>query len=229
MKNKIKFILIAIMCSIILTTKGMLFAETEIAETDRKAILEVLDELAQAIVKEDLNSILIRLSSNMDRKEYNEIKEILEEKFDSYDYSEYNFSPPASRKMEVLEPNKKVRFKVRYSEKYKGASSSGTSSGLTAKFTMEKINGQWLILNTDFYTKEKVIKILGVTLGISVGFFVLLIILCSILWLWLLIDCIKREFSNPNDKIMWILLFIFTQTIGALIYYLVVKRKRGSK
>lgn len=220
-KNKMRFILIGIISIVILSTAGMLFAQIEISESDRKAIWEVLDELGQAIVREDIDSITARLSPNMDREEYNKIEGALEKKFTSYDYTEYKFSPPAYRKIEVLTPDRKVKFKVRYSEKYKGASGSSSSSGLAANFTMEKINGQWLILSTDFYSKEKVMKILGITFGL----FILLGIACFIIWLWLLIDCIKRDFSKPNDKIMWVLLLIFIPIIGIIIYYFVVKRK----
>lgn len=221
MRRKRKLILIGIITSVILSTAGTLFAQSEIAESDRKKIWAVLDELGQAIVREDIDSIMARLSPNMDREKYNKIKESLEEKFASYDYSEYKFSPPAYRKIEILEPAKKVKFKARYSEKYNSASGSGYSSGFTSNFVMEKINGEWLILNTDFYTKERAMKIFG----LGVGFFVLLGIACFIIWLWLLIDCIKRDFPKPNDKIMWILLLIFIPAIGVMIYYFAVKKK----
>ena len=220
-KNKMKFILIGIISIVILSTSGMLFAQIEISESDRKAIWGVLDELGQAIVREDIDSITARLSPNMDREEYNKIEGTLEEKFSTYDYTEYKFSPPAYRKIEVLTPDRKVKFKVRYSEKYKGASGSSSSSGLDANFTMEKINGKWLILSSDFYTKERAMKIL---VGV-VGLFVPLGILSFIFWLWMLIDCAKRDFFKPNDKIVWVLIIVFIQIIGAIIYYFIIKRK----
>lgn len=46
-------------------------------------------------------------------------------------------------------------------------------------------------------------------LGIALGLF----------WLWMLIDCATREPSEGNDKIVWILIIVFTTWIGALIYY----------
>jgi len=197
------------------------FAQTEIIEPDRKVIWEILDELGQAMVREDLDFIMSRLSPNMDKEEFNKIKEIIKEKFSSYDYAEYKFSPPAYQKIKILEPGKKVKFKVRYSEKYKGIPGSGSSSGLTSNFVMEKIDRKWLILSTDFYTKERAMKIIGVI----VGFFVLFGIACFIFWLWMLIDCIKRDFIKPNDKIAWVLVVIFIQMVGAIVYYFVVKRK----
>lgn len=51
------------------------------------------------------------------------------------------------------------------------------------------------------------------------------------LWLWALIDCIKREFTNPSDKTLWLVLII----VGAFflgpilpIVYLIIGRKKGT-
>lgn len=220
-KKKMRFILIGLISSVILSATGILLAQPVITESDRKAIWEVLDELGQAIVREDIESIITRLSPNMDREEYNKVKEVLQGKFSSYNYTEYKFYPPVYSKIEVLEPGRKVKFKIRYSEKYKSASGSGSSSGLTANFVMEKIDGKWLILNTDFYTKQKAMIILGI-IG---GFLVIFCIAVFLFWLWMLIDCAKRDFPKPNDKVVWILVIIFIQIVGASIYYFMIKRK----
>ncbi len=47
-----------------------------------------------------------------------------------------------------------------------------------------------------------------------------------ILWVWMIIDCAQREFLPPkqDQKIIWILVIVLAGWIGALIYYLVVKR-----
>ncbi len=55
-------------------------------------------------------------------------------------------------------------------------------------------------------------------------------IVVFILWLWMLIDCLKREnFTEPNDKLIWALVIIFASWIGALLYYFLVKRKLDKK
>lgn len=41
----------------------------------------------------------------------------------------------------------------------------------------------------------------------------------TILWVWMLIDCVTKEPSEGNDKIIWILVILFTHLLGALIYY----------
>lgn len=48
-----------------------------------------------------------------------------------------------------------------------------------------------------------------------------------VLWLWALIDCIRREFQNPNDKILWILAILLLWLIGPIVY-LIVGRKKGT-
>ena len=48
----------------------------------------------------------------------------------------------------------------------------------------------------------------------------------TILWIWMLIDCAMNEPSEGNDKIIWILVIVFTHAIGALIYLLVRRPQR---
>ena len=47
-----------------------------------------------------------------------------------------------------------------------------------------------------------------------------------ILWIWTLIDCATNEPSEGNDKIIWILIIVFTHWIGSLIYILVRRPQR---
>lgn len=48
-------------------------------------------------------------------------------------------------------------------------------------------------------------------------------------WLWMLVDCATKEPSEGNDKIIWILIIVFTHWIGALIYFLVRRPERRKK
>ena len=48
----------------------------------------------------------------------------------------------------------------------------------------------------------------------------------TVLWIWMLIDCATKEPSEGNDKIIWILVIVFTHWIGALIYLLVRRPQR---
>lgn len=66
--------------------------------------------------------------------------------------------------------------------------------------------------------------------GIFIGIVILWIfcialgILGTIFWIFMLVDAAKRNFKNDIDKVVWILVIVFTHIIGALIYYFVVKR-----
>lgn len=62
--------------------------------------------------------------------------------------------------------------------------------------------------------------------GISPGSFVL--ILFSIVafaffafWIITLVDIVKSNFKDPNMKLIWILVLIFTSPIGAIIYWII--------
>lgn len=46
-------------------------------------------------------------------------------------------------------------------------------------------------------------------------------------WIWMLIDCATNEPSVGNDKVVWIIIIVFTQIIGAIIYYFVRHSKRA--
>ncbi len=45
-------------------------------------------------------------------------------------------------------------------------------------------------------------------------------------WIWALVDCITKEPDKGNEKIIWILVIIFTHWIGALLYFLIRRPQR---
>ena len=48
----------------------------------------------------------------------------------------------------------------------------------------------------------------------------------TVFWIWMLVDCATKEPSAGNDKIVWILVIVFTHWLGALIYFLVRRPQR---
>ncbi len=54
-------------------------------------------------------------------------------------------------------------------------------------------------------------------------------ILAFVFWILMLVDCLNRKFKQDSDKIVWVLVIILTQVIGALIYYFVIKVKDKPK
>ncbi|MBI2558042.1 PLDc_N domain-containing protein [Candidatus Woesearchaeota archaeon] len=71
----------------------------------------------------------------------------------------------------------------------------------------------------------------GMVMGLGAAA-VLIGILLFVFWLWMLADCLKRDFKKDVEKIVWILVLIFLHLLGAIIYYFVVKipnKKAGKK
>ena len=60
--------------------------------------------------------------------------------------------------------------------------------------------------------------ILLFVLAVSIG--------TTIFWIWMIIDCVTKEPSEGNDKLIWILIIVLTNWIGALIYLLVRRPQR---
>jgi len=74
-------------------------------------------------------------------------------------------------------------------------------------------------------------------IGMSEVFLILFVpvfVFVIVLWIWMLIDCLKRQDDNfavggNNAKLIWVLVIIFTGFIGALIYYFLIKRTDSSQ
>jgi predicted PurR-regulated permease PerM len=42
-------------------------------------------------------------------------------------------------------------------------------------------------------------------------------------WIWMLVDCLSRK--RFKDKLAWVIVLIFLNLIGAVLYYILVKSK----
>ncbi len=49
--------------------------------------------------------------------------------------------------------------------------------------------------------------------------FILAALMVFVFWVWMLIDCATNEPSEGNDKVIWILVIVLTNGVGALIYF----------
>lgn len=59
--------------------------------------------------------------------------------------------------------------------------------------------------------------------------FIPVLVFLIVFWLWMLIDCLKRQdgmfkFGGNNARLIWILVIILTGVIGAVIYYFLIKK-----
>jgi len=49
----------------------------------------------------------------------------------------------------------------------------------------------------------------------------------TILWILALIDILKSEFKDPNNKLVWIIVMIFLGPLGMIIYAAVGERQKA--
>ena len=47
-----------------------------------------------------------------------------------------------------------------------------------------------------------------------------------VFWIWMLVDCVSKEPSEGNDKIIWVLIIVLLSWLGALIYLFVRRPQR---
>ncbi|TFV95946.1 PLDc_N domain-containing protein [Algoriphagus kandeliae] len=59
--------------------------------------------------------------------------------------------------------------------------------------------------------------------NIGGGFLILFLIsiFYFIFWVYCLVDVLRSEFKDPNMKLIWVLILIFAQGIGPIIYILI--------
>jgi hypothetical protein len=66
---------------------------------------------------------------------------------------------------------------------------------------------------------------------VSLPLFILLVSIVAgvggvVFWIWMLVDCATKERSDTNDKIVWLLIILFLNCFGALLYFFIRRPKR---
>lgn len=56
--------------------------------------------------------------------------------------------------------------------------------------------------------------------------FAVLVLAASVFWVWMIIECATKEPAAGNEKLVWILIIVFTHWVGALIYFFVRRPQR---
>lgn len=59
--------------------------------------------------------------------------------------------------------------------------------------------------------------------------FLALVLVPPCFWIWMLIDCLTKEPSEGNDKIVWALVIFALNALGALLYFFVRRPKRKAQ
>ena len=62
-----------------------------------------------------------------------------------------------------------------------------------------------------------------------IGFMVLMLlffvvmIAALVFWIFMIIDCAKRNFKTEGEKVAWVIVVVIAGVLGAIIYYFAVK------
>lgn len=51
-------------------------------------------------------------------------------------------------------------------------------------------------------------------------------LLAMLFWVWMLVDCAVNESSAGNDKLVWVIIVLFTHVLGAGLYLFVRRPRR---
>ena len=63
-------------------------------------------------------------------------------------------------------------------------------------------------------------------LPLLIPVFVVVGVLGTVFWIWMLIDCAVKEPAQGNDKLVWVIIILLTHFIGAAIYFFVRRPRR---
>jgi hypothetical protein len=93
--------------------------------------------------------------------------------------------------------------------------------GFSNEYVFENIEGEWLLLETEFHTRLGGAYILKAFGAVFIAFGVLFVF-GGIFWLWMLIDLINRPIEH---KTMWVLIVLFLSFLGAILYFFIARRR----
>lgn len=62
---------------------------------------------------------------------------------------------------------------------------------------------------------------------VFLAFALLIGLACFAFWIWMLVHAIQNKGLSDTERIVWVLVIIFVQVIGPIIYFLVGKPKAG--
>ena len=68
---------------------------------------------------------------------------------------------------------------------------------------------------------------MGIAIGLPIFLGIGIVgIASTVFWIWMLVDCLVKEPSDTNDKLLWALIIFFGHLLGALLYVLVRRPER---
>jgi len=58
------------------------------------------------------------------------------------------------------------------------------------------------------------------------GMIGLVVIAINVFWIWMLVECLMKESSEGNDKIVWALVIFLMPLLGAALYFFIRRPER---
>ncbi len=199
-----KKILISII-SIIISTW---FVSASFTDIDKKEVYNKITTIEKAVNSSDADTILNLLSPNASEILKQEIQNNIAGKKINYQQNIWN--------MEEIDSDK-IKLKWKFSAKGINWSVSGFSN----YFIFEKINNGWYLQDSDFAEKldpNKIFKMIGKFFLFIAPFFLLI----TWFWIWMIVDVSKRNLKDTTKRI---LILVFFNWLGAIIYYFTARRE----
>ena len=50
--------------------------------------------------------------------------------------------------------------------------------------------------------------------------------LIGLFWIWMLVECVTKEPAEGNTQLIWIVIIVMTNGLGALLYFLIRRPER---
>lgn len=60
------------------------------------------------------------------------------------------------------------------------------------------------------------------------GAFLIFGLFYLVIWVYCLVDILKSNYKDPNMKLIWIIILLFAQVIGALVYLAIGKSTKAN-
>lgn len=64
-------------------------------------------------------------------------------------------------------------------------------------------------------------------MGLIFGFFAMIIGLgCTLIWVLAIIEIVQSEFTDKNERLVWLLLVILLPLVGTILYFAIGRKQR---
>ena len=63
------------------------------------------------------------------------------------------------------------------------------------------------------------------TKGLASIAVIIIAVFLFMFWIYMVADCVERNFKKRTHKLLWLLLIVLLQAMGAFIYWIAVRRK----